>query len=119
MLTVVTMADDSTPQNAIATDPVEAQRRQHPRKRVMWAGKIEIVALPPTDCVAVDVSLCGAKLRAQKPLPLKRKVRLKIDRFGAAPLHAAIVWQNGEAVGLQFLDPPERVRQFFAGTLVL
>jgi hypothetical protein len=113
------MVDEGTAKTATARDTIEAQRRRHPRKRVMWAGKIEIPTLPPTTCVTVDVSLCGAKLRAPKRLPLKQKVRLKLDRFGTAPLHAAIVWQDGEAVGLHFLDSPDRIRQFFAGTLVL
>lgn len=102
--------------DSLASEATAAQRRQHRRKRVMWAAKVEIDERS-LDCGAFDVSLGGAKLRVKTAVPLKRAARLILDRFGS--LRAIAVWQRGEAVGLRFLEPPERVRQLFAGTLVL
>jgi hypothetical protein len=101
---------------AIETGGAGVQRRQHRRKRVMWAAKLEFDART-FDCIAFDVSLGGAKLRVKTAVPLKLAGRLNLDRFGS--LRAFVVWQRGDAVGLRFREPPEKVRLVFAGALVL
>jgi hypothetical protein len=110
------MVDNGAIAVGMELDPATTQRRQYGCKRVMWAAKLEF-DVRTFDCIAFDVSLGGAKLRVKSAVPLKLAGRLNLDRFGS--LRAFVVWQRGDAVGLRFREPPERVRLVFAGALVL
>jgi hypothetical protein len=97
-------------------EPSDEERRQHKRKPVLWAARVE-TRNGPADCVILDLSLGGAKLRAPVAVSAKQPVMLVIDRFGA--LRAEVVWARRGHMGLRFVDAPEQVAHIIGTTLPL
>ena len=58
-------------------------------------------------CTVINISVNGAKLRANHAIPRGSTIGLVSEHFGA--LDAAVTWCKSEAVGIRFVDPPERV----------
>ena len=92
------------------------ERRQHKRKPVLWAARIESMN-GPSDCIILDLSLGGAKLRSQAQVKSRQKVTLVIDRFGA--LRAEVVWARQGHLGLRFTDTPDTIEHIIGATLPL
>lgn len=93
-----------------------ADRRQHKRKPVLWAARIE-TREGPCDCIILDLSLGGAKLRSAAPVAAQQTVTLVIDRFGA--LHAEVIWARSGRMGLRFVDAPDQIAHILGATLPL
>ena len=83
--------------------PVE-DRRQHPRRAVLWVGELGLGGAT-FDCQVWNVSLSGAKLRASLPLGPGTPVDLTLPRFGVLP--ANVVWRSGNELGLAFSSTEE------------
>src|SRR5277367_2748449 len=64
-------------------------RRRHKRKPVLWSARVES-RTGAADCIILDLSLGGAKLRGQIEVQARQSVTLVIDRFGA--IRAEVVW---------------------------
>ncbi|HXQ50955.1 MAG TPA: PilZ domain-containing protein [Stellaceae bacterium] len=92
------------------------ERRTHKRKPVLWAARVE-TRNGPADCIILDLSLGGAKLRAPVEVSANQPVMLVIDRFGA--LRAEVVWARKGHMGLRFVDAPETVAHVIGTTLPL
>lgn len=84
--------------------------RRFRRKSVILACTLE-TARATAQCVALDLSLGGARVRVQERLEPLDQVTLVLPKFGRFP--AQVVWRNPPEAGLQFSDPPEEVAQRF------
>jgi hypothetical protein len=98
------------------TDIGWAERRQFRRKAVIWAGKIE-TDNGTFDCITLDLSLGGARLRASRSIGLLEPATLILDKFGKFP--AEVVWTTPTEIGLQFTESPEQVAARFGNILPL
>ncbi len=91
-----------------------ADRRRFARVSVLMSGKLfsggEMV-----DCVVLNISAGGAKVRVLQPLEFDSAVRLRVERFGDFP--GVVAWQDGAYIGLQFLIEPSEVIRRVAETL--
>jgi len=88
------------------------ERRQHRRKPVLWAAELE-TATQRVDCVVLDVSAQGAKLRVSAPLTPQQVVAVVIERFGR--LRGEVVWIGNNLAGVRFTDEIPRLTQTTAG----
>ncbi len=93
-----------------------AEQRRFKRKPVLWAARLE-TGEGSFDCITLDLSLGGAKLRMATTSPLKEPVSLVLERFGI--LHAEVAWQRPDTVGLRFTDEPEYIAGILGRTLPL
>ena len=93
-----------------------SDRRQHKRKPVLWAARVE-TREGPFECIILDLSLGGAKLRGTAPVAAKQVVTLVIDRFGA--LRAEVMWARSNHMGLRFADTPDQIAHVLGATLPL
>lgn len=66
-------------------------------------------------CVALDLSLGGARIRVQGKLEMQEHVALVLAKFGRFP--GQVVWRNDAEAGLQFSDAPEEVAQRFGSDI--
>ena len=80
--------------------------RRHPRISVILASSLE-TERGTMHCVALDLSLGGARIRVQGNLEPLAQVTLVLPKFGRFPGH--VVWRNASDAGMQFSDPPEEV----------
>jgi hypothetical protein len=91
-------------------------RRTHKRKRVLWVGAVETDA-GRFECIALDLSLGGAKLRIAERFAPLQQVRLVLQRFGT--LDAEVVWQTKELIGVRFTNDPQAIAAKIGGALPL
>lgn len=106
------MSEAEPAQNVDLTD----DQRQFKRKQVVWAARLE-TASEAFDCIALDLSLGGARLRLTAPLTQRQRVRVTIGRVGA--LVAEVAWVRPGMVGVRFLDGPEQTAKILGQTLPL
>ena len=83
-------------------------RRRHRRKPVLWAAEID-TATQRYDCVVLDVSAQGAKIRSSAPLMTQQVVAIIIERFGR--LRGEVVWVGNNLAGIRFTDEIPRLSQ--------
>ena len=98
------------------TDVGWAERRQFRRKAVIWAAKLE-TDHGVFDCITLDLSLGGARLRCSRTIPLLEPAILVLDKFGKFP--SEVVWTTPTEIGLQFTESPEQVASRFGDVLPL
>lgn len=67
------------------------------------------------ECVVLDLSLSGARVRLDGSVPTRGLVTLRTRRF--PPLTAQVVWRAGAQAGLRFLRPPAETAALFLGVL--
>ncbi len=83
---------------------VPAERRDLMRTLVMWAA--EITHQDETyNCIVLNISTEGAKIRLYKRVNYISDVTLHIDRIGDLP--GEVVWHRGEMIGIKFVEAPE------------
>jgi len=92
------------------------ERRQHKRKPVLWSARIESNA-GAAECIIMDLSLGGAKLRGQIAVKARDAVTLVIDRFGT--IRAEVVWARMGYLGLRFTDSQDQIAHILGTTLPL
>ena len=88
--------------------------RRFRRKSVILASSLE-TAQRTVQCVALDLSLGGARIRVQEKLETQEHVTLVLAKFGRFP--GQVVWRNPPEAGLQFSDPPEEVARRFGSDI--
>lgn len=91
-------------------------RRQHKRKPVLWGARLA-TSDGEFECIALDLSLGGAKLRMAEPPEAGQTATLVLDRFGA--LAAEIVWRRADLIGLRFTDAPTEIARILGDSLPL
>ena len=82
------------------------ERRRFQRKSVLLNATIE-TPHGAVQCVALDLSLGGARIRIHEKLEPLDRVALTLEKFGRFPGH--VVWRNASEAGLQFSEPPNEV----------
>jgi len=85
----------------------DAERRQHPRRPVLWRARLEAGAYS-FDCGVFNMSLSGARLRLALPLKRGAEVTVLISQFWLIP--ARVVWHKDDQVGIKFEISPEQIR---------
>ena len=91
--------------------PEDANRRRDRRTAVGWYGRILVGHMPSVECAVLNVSTRGAKLRLRLPIDLPGGFVLSIARFGE--LNCEVLEQEQAVVRVGFIDPPEKIREFF------
>ena len=82
------------------------ERRNYLRATVLWTGRLECAG-QVADCILLNVGVTGALVRMAVPFERSFPVTLHSYHFGE--LLGRIVWQDGNAIGLNFEDEPDRV----------
>lgn len=98
------------------SDVAWAALRQFRRKAVIWGAKLE-TGQGLLDCIMLDLSLGGARLRCDCQLELGKPATLMLDKFGAFP--AEVVWATASEVGVQFNEAPAKVAERFGDVMPL
>ncbi|HEY3918929.1 MAG TPA: PilZ domain-containing protein [Stellaceae bacterium] len=93
-----------------------ARLRQFRRKAVIWGAKLE-TEQGVLDCIMLDLSLGGARLRCDCQLALQKPATLVLDKFGRFP--SEVVWVTPTEVGVQFNDAPDAVAARFGDVMPL
>jgi hypothetical protein len=111
------MRGSITPRGESAEDEASWEdRRKHKRKPVLWGARIA-TSDGDFDCIALNLSRGGAKLRMAEPLEVGQTATLVIDRFGA--LAAEVVWRRADLIGLRFTDAPAEIARVLGDSLPL
>jgi hypothetical protein len=90
------------------------ESRRFRRKSVILACTVE-TPRGTVQCVALDLSLGGSRIRVQEKLAPLEQVTLVLAKFGRFP--GQVVWLNAPEAGLQFSDPPEEVALRFGSDI--
>ena len=90
------------------------ERRSHQRVLKMLSGCLSYGDDGRlADCVILDISAGGAKVKFDKPLGDREGINLRLRqrlRIAAAiDFPVEVVWQDGSVVGLRFLNDPYEV----------
>ena len=88
--------------------------RRFRRKSVILASTLE-TPRGTVQCVALDLSLGGARVRVQEKLEPLEQVTLVLAKFGR--FGGQVVWRNATEAGLQFSDAPEEVAHRFGSDI--
>ena len=81
-----------------------AERRKHPRTRILWSAMIA-QGRRLYSCVIMDVSLGGLKIRLSNDLLLtSAPVKISCAKLGI--VGGIVAWQQGVLVGVKLDQPP-------------
>lgn len=104
------------PERAEVPDPHRNEQRRHVRKNVLWAAKLETMD-GSFDCIALNVSRGGAKLRLASPMVPQTAGDLTLGSHGR--FAAQIIWQRLDRIGVRFCAAPEEVARIIGPALSL
>ncbi len=90
------------------------ERRQYSRTHLIWTGSLAF-GDRSVDCVIMNASANGAKIRVAEALPFPEIVTLRIPRLGG--FRAEVVWSRDNKLGVRFLEEPERVAELIEHVL--
>ncbi len=96
----------------------EDERRAHKRACVLVSGQVSNPGEKQekkVDCVILDLSASGAKVRFDEPL-VSDQIS-KITLAGSVDFEVEVAWTSGVVAGLRFLDTPDKVASVLAGIL--
>jgi PilZ domain len=86
------------------TQVIIKERRRFPRHRVMGVGKISVSETEPSmDCIVIDWSEGGARLRLVEPEKCPDAFTL-FTKDGKTT-ECRVVWRQEANVGVEFLEP--------------
>ena len=74
-------------------------QRQHDRAGVALAAQVSSAG-PTTECMVLNITLGGAKLRIEEPLSAGEALVLGIDSFGQ--FSGRVRWRSGDELGMKF-----------------
>ena len=98
-----TMAALHTADPEAPHQPSGADKRKYRRYSVVLSGKFHR-GKTTNECIILDLSPTGAKLKMAEPLAQKAVGTLESDRFGMIP--SEVVWRNDQTLGIRFLVEP-------------
>ena len=101
------------------TDDAESEkqgrdRRKYARTPVLWAGAI-VFGDRAVDCVVMNASANGAKVRVSEVADFPTSVILRIPRLGS--FRAEVVWARDNRLGVRFLEKPAKVARLMGQAL--
>ena len=111
-----TIAPLQTVEDHLLAPPATEDRRRYRRHTVLLKAKFHR-GRTSVDCTIVELSPNGAKLRAAEPIADKAVGALENDRFGMIP--GEVVWNNGEALVIRFLEQPNWIAGLLSMVLPL
>lgn len=80
----------------------QKERRAFWRTAVLWAGHLHVDG-GSAECVVLDISANGAKLRFRDPAPGDENTcALEVPRLGV--LSCVVTWRRGNRIGLRFSE---------------
>ena len=82
------------------------ENRRYHRTTVLWPATL-LCRNTSFDCVIFNISANGAKVMIKNKLETKTPVILSSSKFG--DLAGEVVWQNPNALGIRFFQPPEEI----------
>jgi hypothetical protein len=94
--------------------PGKEELRLHPRFSVLWTGRID-VSSEWVECVILNISADGAKLRLFQAIDLPARFSVSVDRYGVFP--AELAWREGNSAGVRFLGDTGPIAQAIAQAL--
>lgn len=101
-------------------EALAADRRAHPRKKVLWMAELRDESGTSAWGVVLDISRGGARIRldARSPQPnWPRETFLQMAIPGRAELPAAVAWSKANVLGLRFLVSSAEAGQQLASVL--
>ena len=101
-------------EDILSAEADSGERREDARASVLWSGKLRSAG-QLTNCRIVNFSLKGVQLLAEKEIDCGLEVILWIERFGE--FTTKLIWQDGESIGVQFVDPPKTIEARFGDSL--
>ena len=101
-------------EDILSTEAEGSERRDDARASVLWSGKLRSAG-QLANCRIVNFSLKGVQLLAEKEIDCGLEVILWIERFGE--FNTKLIWQDGESIGVQFVDPPKTIVRRFGDSL--
>lgn len=95
----------------------DEERRVCKRAYVVVSGQVSDQAEQEhkVDCVILNLSASGAKVRFDDPL-MSDQIK-KITLAGTVGFDVEVAWTSGVFAGLKFLETPEKVASVLAGVL--
>ena len=78
-------------------------RREHERREILTKAKI-LDGQDWHDCLIINISVRGAKIRIESQFLQGGEVRLQIGNFG--DFGGVIAWHNAREIGITFTDDP-------------
>jgi hypothetical protein len=95
--------------------PVDPRdRRRYPRTAVLWPGRIAAEGAK-ADCLVLNLSAGGAKIRTAGPVGLDAKLTVSIGQFGE--FCGTVVWKAKDLLGVRFTDDAIEVGERLGATL--
>ena len=88
--------------------------RAHPRYETFCPGEFSI-GDRTVDCVVLNISVGGAKIRVGGPIGDASQVRLRIERIGE--FAGRLVWRDGTTMGIAFHDQLPDIEHVVEGML--
>lgn len=82
-------------------------RRRYDRVKVLWDAAIEDSLGIACDCMLLELSANGARVRMAVPYEDSTPIKLRSTHFGS--LQGRVVWHKDRVLGLQFQSPPADV----------
>lgn len=79
----------------------EQENRRHARRKVIWMGVLKFGQYD-FDCRIWNVSAAGARISAGLPLLVGTELVIYLSKAGHLP--AKVVWQEGEELGIEFVE---------------
>lgn len=76
-------------------------RQRHPRHSTLCPGEL-ISGDRTVECVVLNISVGGAKIRLAEPVETNSRVRVRIERVGE--FAGRVAWRNGDTLGVEFQD---------------
>ncbi len=95
-------------------EPSILEQRRYRRCSVLWTACV-FSAGRTMDAVVLNLCAGGARVRLKETPALDDRATVSIGRFG--DFAGRLVWRDGNEIGLEFLDPPERIVAKVGGTL--
>lgn len=95
-----------------APDPtrLHSERRSYVRWPVFWRARLsEAERDRQWDCLVLDFSPTGAKVRSSRPLAVGTDVGLRLSP--AVHVNGRVVWAHGGVIGIEFADDGEQPAQ--------
>lgn len=92
----------------------DSDRRKFKRARFLMSG-ILISGDHAIQCVILDLSVNGARIKT--PQPTEPSSAVKLNLAGSVELNSEVMWRKGNELGIRFTDEPEEIGRIMAGLL--
>ncbi len=100
--------------NASDDQQGRGDRRRYKRAHVLFSGRL-FSGKRGIEGLVLDLSANGARVQFHEPIAVNSAMTLRLAE--SVDIRVEVAWQNGNNLGLKFLDVPARISSIFAGLL--